>query len=343
MGTQRRNVLFVSHANPEDNQFSLWLSLQLVKEGYAVWCDQIRLLGGEDFWSDIEDVLRTRAVKLIYVLSRASNHKTGPLQELQVGISVSRHHGYKDFIIPLRLDDLPHSDINIQLARLNAIDFSAGWPPGFRSLLAKLELDGVRKDPRFSPEVVASWWRTNVVSDINLAHSPETYLSNWFGIKRLPDAVYVHNTTGLKGRSLKSTYFSYPLRRQRQLLISFASADDLEPDLLSGARITSSCQIPTNELISGHSGPLKLTASQSRKLVVDLLRQGWNHLIKSRGMSTYLLSNGSLAAYLAQGQVHRNRVNIPVDSGRGPATYFGRAAFSESWPREAEEVLALRH
>jgi hypothetical protein len=30
-----RNMVFVSHANPEENELALWLSLQLASEGYA--------------------------------------------------------------------------------------------------------------------------------------------------------------------------------------------------------------------------------------------------------------------------------------------------------------------
>jgi hypothetical protein len=49
----------ISHANPEDNEFTLWLALQLAKEGYKVWTDLTDLLGGESFWNDIEHVIRT--------------------------------------------------------------------------------------------------------------------------------------------------------------------------------------------------------------------------------------------------------------------------------------------
>ena len=52
-------MLFISHANPEDNEFAQWLALQLAKCGYPVWCDLTKLLGGETFWSDIEEALRT--------------------------------------------------------------------------------------------------------------------------------------------------------------------------------------------------------------------------------------------------------------------------------------------
>ena len=126
---QTRNLIFVSHANPEDNVFARWLSLRLASEGYRVWCDLTRLLGGEDFWVDIEAALRDHAIKLVYILSRNSNQKDGPLQELHIGQTVANTENLKDFVIPMRLDDLPFRDMNIQLARLNAIDLSEGWGP----------------------------------------------------------------------------------------------------------------------------------------------------------------------------------------------------------------------
>ena len=46
------NLPCVRHANLEDNIFSRWPALQSAKEGYAVWGEQTRLLGGEDFWAD---------------------------------------------------------------------------------------------------------------------------------------------------------------------------------------------------------------------------------------------------------------------------------------------------
>ena len=71
--TPQRDTLLLSHANPEDNEFTLWLALQLANEGYRVWCDLTKLLGGEVFWDDIEEVIKTRAAKVLYVLSLFSN------------------------------------------------------------------------------------------------------------------------------------------------------------------------------------------------------------------------------------------------------------------------------
>ena len=75
-----RNMIFLSHATPEDNEFARWLALQLANEGYAVWCDLTKLLGGEDFWKDIQEAIRTRSVRFLFVLSRSSNTKDGTLQ-----------------------------------------------------------------------------------------------------------------------------------------------------------------------------------------------------------------------------------------------------------------------
>jgi TIR domain len=179
-----RDMLFLSHANREDNEFTQWLALQLAHSGYPVWCDLTKLLGGEDFWKDAEQAIRARTVKFLYVLSRTSNAKDGPLQELTVAKNVARDLELHDFIIPLLIDDLAHKEINIQLARLNAISFRPGWAPGLANLLAKLEKDHIAKSEKFSPDAVTEWWRTNFSAGAGVSDEPEQYLSSWFPIGR---------------------------------------------------------------------------------------------------------------------------------------------------------------
>src|SRR5690606_32658945 len=83
-GVVMRDMLFVGHANPEDNEIARWLALRLATEGYPVWCDLTKLLGGEAFWSDIESAIRERTSKYLLVLSRTSNAKPGVLNELSL-------------------------------------------------------------------------------------------------------------------------------------------------------------------------------------------------------------------------------------------------------------------
>src|ERR1700732_3213839 len=72
IGMPERTLIFISHANPEDNAFVTWIASRLALAGYDVWADIVQLRGGERFWRDIEDAIRNHAVKVIVVLSNAS-------------------------------------------------------------------------------------------------------------------------------------------------------------------------------------------------------------------------------------------------------------------------------
>ena len=96
-----RDTLLLSHANPEDNEFTLWLALQLANAGYRVWCDLTKLLGGEVFWDDIEEAIKTRTAKVLYVPSCTWSRMTEipaerwlrcktPLPRIYAGTSSSR-------------------------------------------------------------------------------------------------------------------------------------------------------------------------------------------------------------------------------------------------------------
>ena len=61
-----RDTLLLSHANPEDNVVTRWLALRLASEGYGVWSDITKLLGGERFWDNIEEAIRERTVKFVF-------------------------------------------------------------------------------------------------------------------------------------------------------------------------------------------------------------------------------------------------------------------------------------
>jgi hypothetical protein len=82
--------------------------MQLARRGYRVWSDLTGLLGGEDFWQEAERAIREQTAKFLYVLSRVSNQKPGPLKELHVAEAVARSERLHDFIVPLLIDDLPH-------------------------------------------------------------------------------------------------------------------------------------------------------------------------------------------------------------------------------------------
>ncbi|TAG08202.1 MAG: toll/interleukin-1 receptor domain-containing protein [Verrucomicrobia bacterium] len=217
-------MLFLSHALPEDNEFTRWLALRLAREGYPVWCDLTKLLGGEDFWSDIEEAIRNRTTKFLFVLSRTSNEKPGVLQELALAKRVGK--GREDFVIPLKIDNLASDETTIELTRLNSIDFRGGWVAGLAKLLEKLEKDGVPKDPRFNAAAVATWWQDNLYSGQAVIARSEPQACNLFPIRSLPQRIFLHSLLGEKKKP-DPLPLGYPSHRFGAGVFSFQTPREL--------------------------------------------------------------------------------------------------------------------
>ncbi|WP_252508721.1 toll/interleukin-1 receptor domain-containing protein [Magnetospira sp. QH-2] len=119
----QRDTIFISHATPGDNAFATWLASRLSMAGYQVWCDQEKLLGGEDFWQDIEDALRHRTVKFVLVVSQNAfdeNQRIRDGIQKEIGLANILKKQISDdyFIVPMRIDDTSYSDFSIDFLRL---------------------------------------------------------------------------------------------------------------------------------------------------------------------------------------------------------------------------------
>lgn len=68
---KEQDHLFVSHAS-EDGVLAEWLSLKLTAEGYKVWCDKTKLLGGEPYPIDIDNAIKNSTFRFLSLLSRNS-------------------------------------------------------------------------------------------------------------------------------------------------------------------------------------------------------------------------------------------------------------------------------
>lgn len=300
--TQPRDTLLLSHANPEDNEFTLWLALQLANEGYRVWCDLTKLLGGEVFWDNVEEVIKTRAVKVLYVLSRTSNAKDGPLKELHFAQGIAKREKLKDFVIPLPIDDLPHGDITIEITRINTVPFAKSWGAGLAKLLEKLEEDKVHKDPKFNRTAVNDWWRTQFSAQQGLRKEPEEYLSNWFPIT-LPEHIYFHSLSRKSIGVLEvAPTLPFPAVQDGRFLITFAKADDFEGKL-------------GPEMYIARAGdPLVVTdllaepKSTFGKHLFQLLRIAWEQMLEERKLPVYELANKAKCFYFPKNRVPNDKV-----------------------------------
>lgn len=158
-----RDIIFISHATPEDNDFVRWLGTRLSGHGYKVWADLFELKGGTPFWSSIEEALRHFAIKVIFVVSKSSVHpdRVGVRNELSVADTIKKQLQDRAFIIPVRLDDTPFGEFPIQIHQLNAIDFSRGWGAKLAELLDSLESGNAPKFPNAQTEDFEKWRATS--------------------------------------------------------------------------------------------------------------------------------------------------------------------------------------
>ena len=286
MTSNNRNLVFISHANPEENEFTRWIGLQLARHGYQVWSDITKLIGGEPFWNRIEEAIRNYTVKFIFVLSKTSNIKQGPLDELQVAKTVAKTNNMIDFIIPLRLDDLAFSDINIHIHGLNAINFAGSWSDGLSKLLKKLNEDNTPCDhEKYNPALISSWWKNHLEGKEVIINQEVQYLSNWFKIESLPSTLYIHS---VNGKIKEDSPEGFPRFRNRNNLLSFASAKDLE---LEDAQ---SQVIKTEDILRQQVYGDDLTA---RYAVINMLRQTFNNYLSDIGLPFYMLSDDKKCFY----------------------------------------------
>jgi hypothetical protein len=286
-----KTLLFISHANPEDNDFTLWLGLQLAREGYQSWSDITKLIGGESFWGDIEEAIRNYTIKFLYVLSRVSNTKQGALDELYLAKTVAKTDKLRDFIIPLRVDDLPYSEINVALHRINTIDFNKGWANGLSQLLEKFDLDTVSKNPdQCNPSIVSSWWRAHKEGAGTIKNAPERCLSNWFPVLDAPETVFIHSPRPGCPPLPQTTKLPYPSYSIRQSVISFAQAEELN------LNNSESKTVPFEEFINPSKSSPSFDAMVRRNAIIYLFRVAWISFIKSK-LPIYEMANEKYCAF----------------------------------------------
>lgn len=197
----RRRLLFLSHATPQDNDFAKWLATQLAIAGYEVWCDITQLLGGERFWTDITNAIDGYAFRFLFASTVESNRKPGTLRELCLALEAQKKHGIEDFVVPLKVDQLPFASTQESIRDLNFVRFDQNWAAGLSQLLALLDRENAPKSPAASPACVTEWHRRSLDSRRQIVVSNNRYFSNWFRL-RLPKHLCVHRFTGPRTRWL---------------------------------------------------------------------------------------------------------------------------------------------
>lgn len=312
MATERK-LVFISHANPEDNEFTLWLASRLVSLGYTVWSDVTKLFGAELFWDDIEDAIRHHAAKVVVVLSRVSQQKQGVLDEVNVAVTVERSQRIREFVVPVRIDDLPFSEVRANLARKNIIDFTPGWAGGFAQLLKVLERDGVPRQSSLTNREMSAWVGRIVAGDQQVVETPHPVTSNWLELTEWPQTLrfFSHRigAADLKGR-LKP--LGYAWSEYRGLIVTFASQSDIEDCLSEGVEVDLVHEVCVPSVLRDELGESKDLPSRPVMLgtLSWLLRTSWDMAMRTRGLRPYEMSNERMAWFAANDAQSGNWVSF---------------------------------
>ena len=192
-----RDHIFISYAT-EQSALSDWLARRLAAEGYAVWYDRLKLLGGENWPKDIDLAIKNRTFRMLALLSEASMAKPNPTGEWLKGRAIGDKLGIEDFVIPLNTEGLKPHEITWNLQTTNYIQFFPSWSDGLTALLNKLasiEAPNVLAEgPRLA---IKSTNSRNIVKE-----ESEKLLSNCFRILQMPRYVSTFIvTTGLPSYS----------------------------------------------------------------------------------------------------------------------------------------------
>jgi hypothetical protein len=181
---EKRDHLFISYAT-EDIAVAEWLTYKLTTLGYRVWCDRIKLLGGESYPEDIDIAIKNRTSRFLALLSHASLNKANPRKERTIAHNIAKERQI-NFIIPLNLGLKP-AELDWMMSDLTYVDFSCNWAQGLLDLLKALQKAGTPCSLAGGRDVVSD----SVIAGDIVKREPEVIYSNLLKIKRIPTAVSV--------------------------------------------------------------------------------------------------------------------------------------------------------
>ena len=291
-----RRALFVSHANPEDNAFTLWLGSRLSAAGYEVWADVLRLRGGQDWQRLLEKTLRNRARKVLFVGTRQSAQKQGVRNEIQIAHDVGRGIGDSEFVIPLRLNRF---DAPFLIAHAQYINFERSWASGLAELLDTLE--ETYHVPRATDSIydsVRHWRAVQLRHAKNVSSGNDLVFSNWVPLTGIPESLTFYDFRAgisIDAAKQKMETSEWPLVPYHRGFLSFAGLPELEEHF--GAELPLYCANTTDTETFLNEGWIekRIRRLDARNFFTNLARQGAERSFAGADLQAYEMANGELA------------------------------------------------
>lgn len=305
----QRRLIFLSHANPQDNDFARWLATQLAVAGYEVWCDLTELLGGEKFWGDIDEAIDRYAFRVLFASTLESNRKPGTLKELRLAFEAQEKYGLSDYVVPLKVDQFPFEATHNSIQALNFVRFDESWEEGLKQLLKLLVRERAPKSPTAGPACVLDWYERSQDARRRRVMREDRCYSNWFEIT-LPVALYFHPLHGDPDRlPALARDFTFPYRVLGRYLVTFATGLTVQEALGPIASFDAPKQVATAHFLDGGDEELSVLPFDASNIVTDLVQQAWNAALAGREMCSHELASGYHAWFFKNGHLEKNRAH----------------------------------
>jgi|GEM_PF-439179 len=323
-----RRLLFISHANPQDNAAALWFATQLTLMGYDVWCDLKNTHAGEsNFWLKVQKKIEDEAAKFLFILSNNSRDfekKSGIYKEVQAADDLKRDN----FILPLRIEKLTGS-VPIILSPDLHIN-TENWAEGLRELQRRLVHDGVPRMHEPDYDKITSWWPALGAREALVRNHPEELVSNILRFTALPTTIHFLKVSAdgnplIGSERLRGALPSYPTHSAHgQHAISFASAEDFTA-LVAGYEISDDIVLPTEDFLSLGCDKLSILPQTAQNITTYLIATALEKFLSDKGLSYKALRNSRRRMWFpADGLIKNN--NHSYSDGtrrRAPAWFVG--------------------
>lgn len=309
-----RRLIFISHANPEDNPAAAWFATRLTLLGYEVWCDLKNTHGGEsEFWLKVQRTIEARAAKFVYILSNAScdfERKRGIYKEVQTADNLH----IDNFILPVRIEKLTRS-LPI-LVNTGLYINGENWAAGLHDLVERLREDGVPRRSNIDFEKISSWWPAIAAEKLIRQYEEDELVSNLLPIKALPENIHFikvfsdgNPISGFE-RLRKVLPKSPAFYAHGDYAVSFGSFLDFA-ELTQGLDFETAYTVDTQSfLTTGHEGS-GVIPDVAHNILTYLMSEAWDAFMASKELSSRELGrNRRTLWYIGDGLIPHNRTSL---------------------------------
>lgn len=305
-----RDSVFIGHANPEDNLFTLWLHAKLTNEGYKVITDLTNLTGGEeDYWDDLQVMLSKHSCKYLLVFSQHTFKKSGVRDEWEFVRSIAAKEGLKDFVQLLKVDDVSFDD-RIGTNRMNQFRFDLSWANGLKRLLYKLEQDGV---PRNASKLsIDSWIKNRFTTFSGVDKREELFFSNLLDVVEFPQKIYFHHYRNAKqSTAILNEFGDFPVVQHDTYLVTFVKTPptySAEHNLEIAAEGT--ITVDTSKVFEEFEDDGFPSYHDLRRLFVRLIKTSVEGFFELRGLKSYELSGKKRCFFYEKEALEKDKVKF---------------------------------